>query len=67
MKRVFVLQYQDGTFWTGYSKPENPTEAHYFHSAKAADKVNCEICNNTLLVRSLRILVTKLEEVTQYA
>ena len=67
MKRVFVLQCPDGAFWTGYSKPENPTEAHYFHSVEAADKANREICNNTLLVRSLRILVTKLEEVTQYA
>lgn len=67
MKRVFVLQYPDGTFWAGYSKPENPTEAHYFHSVEAADKANREICNNTLLVRSLRILVTNLEEVAQYA
>ena len=67
MKRVFVLQYPDGTFWTGYSKPENTTEAHYFHSVEAADRANREICNNTLTVRSMRILVTKLEEVTQYA
>lgn len=67
MKRVFVLQYPDGAFWTGYSKPENQTGARYFHSAEAADKANREICNNTLSVRSLQIVVTKSEEVTQYA
>lgn len=66
MKRIYVLQYPDGTFWTGYSKPENPTEAHYFHSIEAAERANREICNNRLTVRSLRILVTKLDEVTQY-
>lgn len=66
MKQVYVLQYPDGSFWTGYSKPENPLEAHYFHSLDAADKANREICNNTLTVRSMRILATKLDEVTQY-
>ena len=67
MKRVYVLQCPDGTFWTGYSKPEDPTEAKYFHAVESAEKANHEICNDTMTIRSLRILVTKLDEVTQYA
>lgn len=52
MKRIYVLQYPDGTFWDGWEDAESD---------------NHECCGGIMKIRSLVIRAVEIEEVTQYA
>ena len=67
MKRIYVLQYPDGTFWDGWVKHSDPMRTKWYDDWEDAESDNYEGGNGVMKIRSIIIRTVEIEEVTQYA
>nr|DAO97000.1 MAG TPA: hypothetical protein [Caudoviricetes sp.] len=66
MKRIYVLQYPDGTFWDGWEKHTDPLRTKWYDDWEKAEAENHECCGGIMRIRSLIIRTVEIEEVTKY-
>lgn len=66
MKRIYVLQYPDGTFWDGWEKHSDPMRTKWYDDWEDAESDNYECYNGVMKIRSIIIRTVEIEEVTQY-